>query len=81
MSNGNVQSFTFFSKRVVQRGFTLYLSSVKAGELERLCEGLRAPESLERPLDSEAVELTNDATDFVAAVMASSEFAAEVSRI
>jgi DGQHR domain-containing protein len=80
MNNGKPQSHTFFSVRVIQRDFTLYLSSLKASDLHRLCEGLRPPESRELPLGNDVGQVTKDAAEFVAAVSAS-HFAAEVSEI
>ena len=77
-----MDSHEFFSVPVKQRDFTLYLSSLKASDLHRLCEGLRSPESRERPLsgDSDAEQATKDASGFVRAV-SSSRFSREVSEI
>ena len=81
MSTTGAHTHKFFAKRVAQREFTLYLSSIKACELGRLCEGLRAPESRELPLESDAAGVANDASGFVDALTASPAFADEVSRI
>lgn len=75
------KSFTFFCKLVVQRDISFYLTSIKASDLERLCAGLRPPESRDVPIDSDASDSSVDAVRLVSSMTASPEFASEVSRI